>query len=211
MAAPDYNKAQYLISAARIDQLPADVGIEVAFVGRSNAGKSSVLNRVTQNLTLARTSKTPGRTQTINLFALDEERRLVDLPGYGYAKIPPELKEQWRKLISDYLTYRKCLRGIILVMDIRHPLKVFDLEMLAWSSRSQLSVHILLNKSDKVSKSEVTQALNSVRETVSSYPGQITLQTFSAKKGLGAKGLREVLDKWFGGDEDEDEDDEENG
>jgi len=207
MATPDYTQAKFLLSAAEIAQLPQDVGIEVACIGHSNVGKSSVLNRLTRNSQLARVSKTPGRTQHLNVFTLDDTRRLVDLPGYGYAKVPIELTEKWKLLIGDYLTYRRCLRGVVLVMDIRHPLKKFDLEMLAWGSRSQLAVHVLLNKSDKLTQSETNKTLRTVRETVESYPGHISVQTFSAKKGLGAKGLREKLDIWFDGDEEVEEND----
>lgn len=205
MTAPNYTKASFMLSVANLDQLPPDQGIEVAFIGHSNVGKSSVLNQLTGNSKLARTSKTPGRTQHINLFALNEGKRLVDLPGYGYAEVPLELKEKWQQLMGDYLTYRRCLRGVVLVMDIRHPLKKFDLKMLAWGSRSQLAIHILLNKTDKLTQGVATQTLRKVRETVESYPGHITVQTFSAKKGTGAKGLREKLDSWFDTDESEEE------
>jgi len=212
MSTLDYTKASFMLSVAQLEQLPEDQGIEVAFIGHSNVGKSSVLNKLTANSKLARTSKTPGRTQHINLFMLDEDRRLADLPGYGYAKVPLAVKEQWQKLLGDYLTYRRCLRGVVLVMDIRHPLKKFDLEMLAWGTRSQLSVHVLLNKADKLTQTIAAKTLRSVRETVESYPGDISVQTFSAKKGTGGKGLQEKLNTWFDVDKDqEEEDEEENG
>jgi GTP-binding protein len=194
---PNYQKAQFLLSVANLNQLPPDQGIEVAFVGRSNAGKSSVLNQLTQNKALARVSKTPGRTQHINLFTLDESRRLADLPGYGYAKVPPEMKLKWQALLDNYVRSRECLKGLILVSDIRHPLKEFDQHMIEWSTECGLPIHVLLNKADKLSQSAIMQTLRQVSEAVSDFPPTVTVQIFSAMKGLGAKELREVLDQWF--------------
>src|SRR5580698_7416711 len=125
MTKSHYQKAKFLLSVANLHQLPPDEGIEIAIVGRSNAGKSSVLNQLTQNKSLARVSKTPGRTQLINLFGLDASRRMADLPGYGFAKVPQAVKEQWQTLLDNYLRTRDSLRGLLLVMDIRHPLKDF--------------------------------------------------------------------------------------
>ncbi|RJG41964.1 YihA family ribosome biogenesis GTP-binding protein, partial [Streptococcus pyogenes] len=137
-----YSKAVFLKSAARVNQLPEDSGYEVAFAGRSNAGKSSALNCLTHNKNLARTSKTPGRTQLINLFSLDEQRRLVDLPGYGYAKVAMEVKLEWQKNLAHYLEARQCLRGLILLMDVRHPLKDLDQILVNWALHRELPVHI---------------------------------------------------------------------
>ncbi len=197
MNKPNYQKAQFLLSVANLSQLPIDKGAEVAIIGRSNAGKSSVLNQLTQNKALARVSKTPGRTQHINLFGLDELRRLADLPGYGYAKVPPSVKQQWQQLLDDYLRSRECLKGLILVMDIRHPLKEFDQHMLAWSHQCDLAVHILLNKSDKLTQSGASKTLREVKEAISAYKNTVSVQTFSALKGKGVKELRTQLDAWF--------------
>jgi GTP-binding protein len=194
---PDYKKARFLLSVASLPQLPPDEGIEVAIVGRSNAGKSSVLNQLTQNKGLARVSKTPGRTQHINLFALDDNRRLADLPGYGYAKVPPSVKKKWQALLDDYLRSRDCLRGLILVMDIRHPLKEFDQLMLGWSSQCDLPVHILLNKCDKLSQSAASKTLREVKEALKPFANEVSVQMFSALKGKGVKELREQMDRWF--------------
>lgn len=194
-----YQQAEFMLSVANLEQLPPDEGIEVAIVGRSNAGKSSVLNQLTQNKGLARVSKTPGRTQLINLFRLSDSKRLADLPGYGYAKVPPEVKRKWEELLDDYLRERNCLRGLILVMDIRHPLKEFDFVMLDWCNNCDLAVHILLNKSDKLSQSALVQTLREVSRKVEHFQNEVTVQPFSALKGTGAKELRETLDAWFSG------------
>lgn len=193
----NYQKAQFLLSVARLSQLPSDQGIEVAIVGRSNAGKSSVLNQLTQNKTLARVSKTPGRTQHINLFGLDEDRRIADLPGYGYAKVPPEVKQQWQKLLDKYLRSRECLKGLVLVMDIRHPLKEFDQQLLTWSSQSDLPVHILLNKADKLTSNQQKQTLFLVNKAIDEFDSVITVQLFSALRGIGIVEFRALLDEWF--------------
>lgn len=197
MAKPNYKKAVFLKSAAKLSQLPEDTGIEVAIVGRSNAGKSSVLNQITQNKGLARVSKTPGRTQLINLFTLDAERRLVDLPGYGYAKVPLSTKEQWQKTLSTYLLERQCLIGLILVMDIRHPLKEFDQNLLAWCDERNLSVHVLLNKADKLRSGAIKQTLAEVKTALTVHRNVISLQAFSAAKGTGLKELQDQLDTWY--------------
>ena len=143
---PVYHQAKFINSSPHLKHTPLDEGLEVAFAGRSNAGKSSILNQLTQNKGLARVSKTPGRTQHINLFGLDKDRRIADLPGYGYAKVPSAMKDHWVKLIDSYLRSRECLKGLILVMDIRHPLKDFDKQFLTWCNQCDLAVHILLNK-----------------------------------------------------------------
>lgn len=193
-----YQKAYFLLSVAEIKQLPPDQGIEVAIVGRSNAGKSSVLNCITKNKSLARVSKTPGRTRLINFFVLDEKRRLVDLPGYGYAKAPIASKQKWQKAIDLYLGVRKSLKGLIVVMDIRHPLKDLDLQLLSYCEHYDLPVHILLNKTDKLKKGEVVKTVKSVQEALTAYHNSVTFQCFSAFKGEGLDELYTLLDQWYG-------------
>ncbi len=197
MSHPNYKKATFLLSAARLTQLPTDSGIEVAFVGRSNAGKSSVLNQLTQNSKLARVSKTPGRTQHINVFVLDGERRLIDLPGYGYAAVPQDVKIQWQKTLDAYLQTRGCLQGLILVMDIRHPLTEFDRHLLEWAEACNLSVHILLNKADKLAFGAMKKTLQQVQDYTATANNPISCQAFSALKSTGIKELREQLDRWY--------------
>jgi GTP-binding protein len=193
----DYQKAQFLLSVADLKQLPPDEGIEVAIVGRSNSGKSSILNQLTHNKSLARVSKTPGRTQHINLFRLDDSRRIADLPGYGYAKVPPAVKLHWQKTLDAYLRTRECLKGLILVMDIRHPLKEFDQQLLNWSNAADLPVHILLNKCDKLSSGAMKNTLFEVQKAVTVFDIEVTTQYFSAIKGTGIKEFKEILRQWF--------------
>lgn len=192
-----YTQATFLQSAARVEQLPKASGYEVAFAGRSNAGKSSALNCLTGINQLARTSKTPGRTQLINLFTLDESRRLVDLPGYGYAKVPKQVKEDWQKNLAHYLEVRECLKGLILLMDCRHPLKELDQMMVNWCLDRQLPVHILLTKADKLSRSEVKNTVMKVRKFYSLQEELITVQGFSSLKKEGVDELINQLNKWF--------------
>lgn len=194
----DYQKAYYLLSVADTKQLPPDTGIEIAIVGRSNAGKSSILNKITKQKQLARVSKTPGRTQLINIFVLDAERRLIDLPGYGYAKVPVAAKARWQALIDRYLSMRNSLKGMLLIMDIRHPLKELDLQLLAYCQAKKLPVHILLNKSDKLSKGAAAKVMHAVKATLTPYANSVTLQGFSALTGAGLKELYAQLDKWYG-------------
>jgi GTP-binding protein len=197
MTKPDYKKATFLLSAARLAQLPPDEGIEVAFVGRSNAGKSSVLNQLTNNKKLARVSKTPGRTQHINIFVLDAIRRVVDLPGYGYAEVPNEVKIKWQKTLDAYLQTRDCLQGLILVMDIRHPFMEFDRHLLTWAEACELPVHILLNKSDKLAFNAIKKTLQVVAEYTASLSNPVSYQVFSALKSTGIQELRELMDQWY--------------
>ena len=192
-----YAKAEFLTNSSKISQLPADSGYEVAFAGRSNAGKSSALNCLTNQKSLARTSKTPGRTQLINLFSLDENRRLVDLPGYGYAKVALALKEKWQKNLSHYLEARQCLKGLILVMDCRHPLKDLDLSMIEWSLNSDLLIHLLLTKSDKISRSDLKNTVLSVEKKYKDYADRISVQGFSSVKKDGLSVLITRLNSWF--------------
>ena len=174
-----------------------DQGIEVAIVGRSNAGKSSVLNRITQNKGLARVSKTPGRTQMVNMFVLDEERRIADLPGYGYAKVPLAAKRKWQKTVDAYISTRECLKGLVLVMDIRHPFKDLDLQLLEYCDQRGLPVHILLNKADKLSNNEITNTLRKIKDYLGEYENPVTYQLFSAMKGAGVKELQGLMDEWY--------------
>lgn len=193
----NYRHAKFEQSASSPKSLPAELGFEVAFAGRSNSGKSSSLNKVCQQKSLARTSKTPGRTQLINFFAIPDGRYLVDLPGYGYAKVPDKVKKQWQKFIEDYLNNRWTLKGVVLVMDIRHPLKEYDKMMLGWADHKGLPVHVLLNKSDKLKRGEVNNTLFKVRKELKKYDTPISVQTFSALKGDGLEELWGVLDHWL--------------
>lgn len=194
---PEYQKATYLKSAAELSQLPADTGIEVAFIGRSNAGKSSALNTITGIKGLARTSNTPGRTQMINLFSVDANRRLVDLPGYGYAKVPRVVKERWEQNIDAYLQSRACLHGLILVMDIRHPLKELDVTVINWTVKCKVPLHILLTKADKLSNQAAKKALREVEEALEKYGKKVSVQVFSSIKRIGLEEVQEKLDQWF--------------
>lgn len=193
-----YQQAKFLTSAAKVSQLPEDTGIEIAFAGRSNAGKSSALNCLTGVRQLARTSKTPGRTQLINLFTLeDEEHRLVDLPGYGYAKVALQLKHDWQKNLAHYLDVRQSLRGLILLMDIRHPLKDLDKMMIDWATDRDLPVHILLTKADKISRGEAQSTVLQVRKQYELLDGLVTVQAFSSLKKQGVDELIQLLNDWF--------------
>ena len=146
----NYQQTHFVMSAPDIRHLPSDTGIEVAFAGRSNAGKSSALNTLTNQKSLARTSKTPGRTQLINLFEVADGKRLVDLPGYGYAEVPEEMKRKWQRALGEYLEKRQSLQGLVVLMDIRHPLKDLDQQMIEWAVDSNIAVLVLLTKADKL-------------------------------------------------------------
>ncbi|GGJ95990.1 ribosome biogenesis GTP-binding protein YihA/YsxC [Pseudomonas matsuisoli] len=190
-------QASFLISAAKVDQCPEDDGFEVAFAGRSNAGKSSALNTLT-HANLARTSKTPGRTQLLNFFRLDDERRLVDLPGYGYAKVPIPLKQHWQNHLEAYLGSRRSLSGVILMMDIRHPLTEFDQMMLDWARASQMPLHILLTKADKLAYGAAKNALLNVQKSLRQQWGDVaSIQLFSAPKRQGIEEAQAVLAEWL--------------
>ena len=190
----NFNQAKFVISAANLKACPEDSLAEVAFAGRSNAGKSSAINALTDQKALARTSKTPGRTQLINFFTLDDETKLVDLPGYGYAKVPISIKEHWHRHLDEYLRDRKSLRGMVLLMDIRHPLKEFDEMMIEWSIDSGLPLHILLTKADKLKRGGQQNGLLGLRKHL---PAEITAQVFSATKKLGIKELERSLTAWL--------------
>jgi GTP-binding protein len=183
-----------------LSQLPPDTGREVAFAGRSNAGKSSALNTITDQRSLARTSKTPGRTQMMNYFSLPNERYLVDLPGYGYAKVPVSVSQRWQQEIGRYLQARQSLQGLIIVMDCRHPLKDYDRQLLAWCVEAELPVHVLLSKADKLSRGIAGSTLQLVRKElrhVSPDSQLLTAQLFSALKKSGLDEVRARLDNWL--------------
>ncbi|MDM8560063.1 ribosome biogenesis GTP-binding protein YihA/YsxC [Candidatus Parabeggiatoa sp. HSG14] len=192
-----YQQADYLLSAHTLEQLPDDIGSEVAFAGRSNSGKSSAINAITRKKSLARTSKTPGRTQQIIFFKLDDAHCLVDLPGYGYAKVPLAIKQHWQKTLERYLLTRRCLHGLILMMDIRHPLTEFDQQMLNWCSLSNMPVHILLTKADKLSRGKGSIVLQQVRKHLANLSGEMSVQLFSALKRTGIEEVQTCLTKWF--------------
>jgi GTP-binding protein len=194
-----YNAAHFTTSASKLSQCPPDEGAEVAFAGRSNAGKSSAINALTQQTQLARVSKTPGRTQLINFFDLNiEGLRLVDLPGYGYAKVPVALKQHWQKHLDAYLQHRECLRGVVLVMDIRHPMKEFDQMMVDWCASTGVPLHVLLTKADKLKRGPAQSTLLQLRKALTQVLGdRVSVQTFSALKKTGVDQLRQRLDSWF--------------
>jgi GTP-binding protein len=191
-----YNTASFVTSAPDISRLPADTGIEVAFAGRSNAGKSSALNTLTDQK-LARTSKTPGRTQLINTFELDADKRLIDLPGYGFAKVPIEMKKKWQKSLGEYLQKRQSLKGIVVLMDIRHPLKDLDRDLIDWAVGSEIPVLALLTKADKLKQGARKAQVLQVRRELSNLEGDITVHAFSSLKGTGLPEVAKKLDEWF--------------
>jgi GTP-binding protein len=187
-----FNQARFLISAAAPQQFPPDVGTEVAFVGRSNAGKSSAINAITHRQALARTSKTPGRTQLLNFFTLYPGARLVDLPGYGYADVPAAQRRTWPPLI-EALRERVSLRGLFVIVDARRGLKPGDADLLAWAAPAQ-RVHVLLSKADKLNKGEGAAALKAAREQLGE---RATVQLFSALKGTGVREAEDTLEGWL--------------
>lgn len=188
---------KFVISAPDIRHLPNDTGIEVAFAGRSNAGKSSALNTLTQQKSLARTSKTPGRTQLINLFEVEDGVRLVDLPGYGYAEVPEAMKRKWQQALGEYLQKRECLKGLVVLMDIRHPLKDLDMQMVEWAVAMNVPVLVLLTKADKLASGAKKKQLMGVRQTLAELGGDIEVENFSSLKKIGVDKLVIKLDKWF--------------
>lgn len=192
-----YQKTRFIKSAVELEQLPADTGAEVAFIGRSNAGKSSALNTITSIKNLARVSKTPGRTQAINVFEITTQQRLMDLPGYGYAKVPLVVKERWQETINQYLQQRHTLRGLVVIMDIRHPLKELDKQLLDWSVQCELPVHILLSKADKLKSGAARKTLKEVQEAIALYQELVSVQLFSAHNHQGLDEAREKLNGWL--------------
>lgn len=193
----NFRKVHFVTSAPDIRHLPNDGGIEVAFAGRSNAGKSSALNALTDQKNLARTSKTPGRTQLINLFELEPGKRLVDLPGYGYAQVPEEMKRKWQESLSEYLQKRTSLKGLVLLMDIRHPLKDTDRQLLSWASANELPVLVLLTKADKFNTAPRKTIVQQVRRDTQEFGGNIRVEAFSSLKGIGIDLLASVLTEWY--------------
>ncbi|HAL42119.1 MAG TPA: YihA family ribosome biogenesis GTP-binding protein [Gammaproteobacteria bacterium] len=194
---PERLEATFLTSAPDLRRCPPGDCPEVAFAGRSNAGKSSVLNELTGNRKTAKVSKTPGRTQLLNFFDVRTGGRMVDLPGYGYAKAGRDAQQNWQKAVNHYLSYREALVGIVLVMDIRHPNQAFDQELLQWSHDSELPVHILLNKADKLSFSAQRQALQKIRSAYADFP-LVTVQCHSALRRIGTPELLAQLFTWLG-------------
>jgi GTP-binding protein len=194
-----FNQAQYLISAPSIKQCPDDTGREVAFAGRSNAGKSSAINTLTNNSKLARTSKTPGRTQLLNFFTLSEDHRLVDLPGYGFAKVPKAMKQAWDRNLAYYLQERQSLFGLVMLMDIRHPLQEYDWQMIRWASQAGMPVHLLLTKADKLKNGPAKSVLLGVQRELANegLSDNISIQTFSSLKKAGLEELKKTLNIWF--------------
>ncbi|MEJ6612760.1 MAG: ribosome biogenesis GTP-binding protein YihA/YsxC [Porticoccus sp.] len=194
-----FNKAEFLLSAPSIKQAPDDTGKEVAFAGRSNAGKSSAINTLTNNKKLARTSKTPGRTQLLNFFSLSEDCRLVDLPGYGFAKVPKAIKQAWDRNLAVYLQERQSLKGLVMLMDIRHPLQPYDWQMVRWASASSMPIHLLLTKSDKLKTGPAKSTLLKVKQELAkeSLVDNLSLQTFSSLKKEGLSELNERLGVWL--------------
>ncbi len=194
---PPFSSVAFLGGAARARQFPADSGVEVAFAGRSNAGKSSAINAITASKALARISKTPGRTREINFFAVSaaDNARLVDLPGYGFARVPVVVKVHWARLVETYLLQRRSLRGVVLIMDVRRPFTALDGDLLEWCAQTDLSVHALLTKADKLSRGAAERALAGAQRQAGA--GALSLQLFSARSLLGADQARAKLCEWL--------------
>lgn len=193
-----FANASFSLSAATSASLPNDQGTEIAFAGRSNAGKSSTINKLCGQKQLARTSKTPGRTQLINFFTLNKTAMLVDLPGYGYAKASQAKQKQWTELLEYYFSYRQALQGTVIVMDIRHPLQAADCSMIDWCLHHQSEVHILLNKADKLSRNKAMQQLLMTQKNLSTTVSkEISVQLFSATSGLGMDECYKKMSTWL--------------
>lgn len=192
----NFNQSRFVISAASLKDCPVDSLAEVAFAGRSNAGKSSAINTITGHSRLARISKTPGRTQLINFFDVETGKYLVDLPGYGFAKVPLKVKANWQFVMNQYLRERDALKGIILLSDIRHPLKEFDRMMIDWSAQSKLPMHILLTKADKLKRGAAQNTLLNVQKQIDEFEG-VSIQLFSSLKNTGVNTVRRLLADWL--------------
>ena len=195
------SKATFTLSAPDIRRLPSDSGIEVAFAGRSNAGKSSALNTLTNQNGLARISKTPGRTQLINVFEVAEDKRLIDLPGYGFAKVPLEMKKKWQKALGEYLEKRESLKGLVVLMDIRHPLKDLDMDLIQWAADSDLPVLALLTKCDKLSQGKRSAEVLSVKKELAKLNADIRVQAFSSLKRTGSDQANAIICDWLAQDD----------
>jgi len=191
-----YRQAKFLISAGKTKQFPAN-GFEVAFSGRSNAGKSSAINTLCDNKSLARTSKTPGRTRLVNFFELDEDRRIVDLPGYGFAKVPLAMKKEWEQLMTQYLSDQQALKGLVIIMDIRHPLNDYDRQMLEWCDHFQLPAHVLLTKADKIKRGPQQSSKLQTQKKLKDAGIDASVQVFSALKKTGLDELVVKLNGWL--------------
>ncbi len=194
-----FQNTEYLTSAPTLAECPTDEGVEVAFAGRSNAGKSSAINALTKNRKMARTSKTPGRTQMINFFTLGESQRLVDLPGYGYAKVPLETKKHWQEHLFLYLQHRQSLQGLILLMDVRHPLQEEDSMLLNWAIEVEMPTHILLTKADKLKFGPAKNVLIKMEQHLynSGVDDLVSVQLFSSLKSSGMEALTSKLNDWL--------------
>ena len=194
---PGYRRAEFLTSAREMQQCPPDQGWEVAFAGRSNAGKSSAINALAGNRKLARASKTPGRTQLINFFSLSENQRLVDLPGYGFAKAPEAARRAWAQQMETYLEQRRSLRGLVLMMDCRRAPGQYDKVMLNWASAALMPVRVLLTKADKLSRGAAGNTLLTMRTQLAARGGPLGVQLFSVVSGTGLQELQDVLNDWL--------------
>ena len=199
---PLLQKAKFLTSANHINELPEDDGLEIAFAGRSNAGKSSAINSLSRQNRLAYVSKQPGRTQLVNFFEIEERKYLVDLPGYGYAKVPESMRKHWQKTLPTYLQQRQSLVGLVIVMDIRNPLTELDINMLDWFAPRQKPIHVLLTKCDKLSKDKQNKTLFSVQKELENqwttfYQTPCTAQLFSSLKKIGLEEADGVLETWL--------------
>jgi len=190
---------RFLVSVFSLKDLPADTGLEIAFCGRSNSGKSSVLNAITRNKKLAKTSKTPGRTRAINIFSIDDQKmnRIADLPGYGFARVSKQTQKEWAKLITAYLNGRQSLRGLVIIMDIRHPFKESDLTLIDWCSETNTPLLIVLNKSDKLSKSGALREVEKANLILKQMNLKGQALGFSSTKTTGIEKLDEKLKRWF--------------
>lgn len=195
-----FSQATFYTTVNHLRDLPQHGGREVAFVGRSNAGKSSAINALANHTRLAFTSKTPGRTQHLNYFALGDNNYLVDLPGYGYAKVPPDVQQHWEGLLSQYLQGRQALCGLVIIMDARHPLRPLDEQMLDWFAPTGKPVHILLTKADKLSRQQATHTLKQVRMWLAEHFPACTVQLFSSLKKSGMDEAEAIIASWFAGE-----------
>ncbi|MCZ6733590.1 MAG: ribosome biogenesis GTP-binding protein YihA/YsxC [Gammaproteobacteria bacterium] len=184
--------------ATSMSQLPSDQGSEIAFAGRSNAGKSSAINTITGRKGLARTSKTPGRTQEINTFVLDDQHRIVDLPGFGYARVPDTVKRRWQRLLNRYLEERRSLRGLVFVMDVRRPLRADDSQFLQWCQQTAMPVHVLLTKCDKFSRGRAAATLQEIEAALQEFGPHVSVQLFSSTKRQGVEQVQALMVDWLG-------------
>ena len=193
----NFQKTHFITSAPDITKLPDDTGIEIAFVGRSNSGKSTALNCITNQKNLAKTSKTPGRTQLINLFEIEENKRIVDLPGYGYAEVPLTVKKKWQRSLTEYLQKRKSLKAVVVLMDIRHPLKDLDRQIITWAALANIEVLIILTKSDKLANNARKNAINDVKRQLIEFGCTYNLVAFSALSKQGLNEIKEILNRFY--------------